>query len=227
MAAQGRSWRDILAQYFPGAEAADDSSGKVWQKFDRTGFSFETLNAADATFLNDLSRARAEAAQVSGLNSTRSFIVRSFSTTEAFRNATLVSGWTAAFTEGDWIATQSLTTLAARRLLIPTLRHEFLHSLLEDETGPHAPLWLREGLVELWNTDPGRRTDLQHGLPVMPLNALDAALSHATSESQSASAHHDAGIYAARLVDRYGRAQVLGWLRSGVPADAIVRIGQR
>lgn len=227
MAAQGRSSGAILAQYFPGADAADESSGKPWQSFARTGFTLETLNTSDAAFLNDLARARAQASQFSGLNSTRPSIVRSFPTTEEFRNATLANGWTAAFSEGDWIGIQPLTTLAARRLLVSTVRHEFLHALVEYESGPHAPLWLREGLVELWSADPVSQRSTLVRAPVTALSALDAALSHSTSEAQSASAHHDAGIYAARLVDRYGRAQVLEWLRSGIPADALVRIGQR
>jgi stage II sporulation protein D len=227
MAAQGRSSREILAQYFPGAEPADESSGKSWQSMQRTGFSLETLDASGAAFLNDLARARAEASQLSGLNAAHPFVVRSFPSTEAFRNATLAPGWTAAFAEGDWIATQPLATLAARRLLLSTMRHEFLHALIEHQAGPRAPLWLREGLVELWGTDPDSQPNLHNRAPVTTLDTLDAGLSHSTTEAQSAAAHRDAAIYAARLLDRYGRTQVLDWLRSGVPADTLFRIRQR
>ena len=225
MAAQGRSAREILAQYFPGAEAADEATGKPWQSFSRAGFTLETLNSSDAAMLNDIARARAEASQRSGLNATRPFTVRAFASTSAFRDATLAPGFVVAFTEGDWIAAQPLSTLAARRLLLPTLRHEFLHALVEHESGPHAPLWLREGLVELWSTD--SPANPHERAPVMSLGTLSAALANASTEAQSTAAHRDAAIYAARLLDRYGRAQVLDWLRSAVPADALIRIAQR
>ena len=223
MAAQGRSAREILAQYFPGAEAADEATGKPWQSFSRAGFTLETLNSSDAAMLNDIARARAEASQRSGLNATRPFTVRAFASTSAFRDATLAPGFVAAFTEGDWIAAQPLSTLAARRLLVPTLRHEFLHALVEHESGPHAPLWLREGLVELWSTD--SPANPHERAPVMSLGTLSAALANASTEAQSTAAHRDAAIYAARLLDRYDRAQVLDWLRSGIPSNALIGIG--
>ena len=61
MAAQGRTAREILAQYFPGAEAADEATGRDWQSFAGDGFVLESLDAGDAAFLPALNRARAEA----------------------------------------------------------------------------------------------------------------------------------------------------------------------
>ena len=227
MAAEGRSFGDILAQYFPGAQAADETTGKSWQSFARAGFMVEMLSASDAAFLPEIARARAEASERSGLNAMQTFTVRAFASTPAFRDATLAPGWTAAFSEGDWIATQPLATLASRRILLPTLRHEFVHALVEQQAGTRGPLWLREGLAELWSADEDERASLHHRAPVMNIDAIDAALAHPATEERSGVAHRDAAIYTARLLDDYGRAQVLEWLRSGVPADALVRIGQR
>ena len=128
MAAQGRSTQQILQQYFPGAQSADEATGRAWQTFKGSGFILESLDASDAAYLPQMERARAEAAQRSGLNAAEPFTVRAFPSTPAFRNATLAPGWVAAFTEGDWIATQPLRTLAARRLLDATMLHEFLHA---------------------------------------------------------------------------------------------------
>jgi stage II sporulation protein D len=225
MSQQGRSAREILAQYFPGAEAADEATGKSWQTLSRAGVTLETLNASDAAFVSDLARARAEASQRSGLNAGRPLTVRAFASTPAFRDATLAPGWMAAFSEGEWIATQPLATLAARGLLLPTLRHEFLHALVEQEAGPHAPLWLREGLVELWSANPA--AGASNRVPMITPDAVNAALAHPAGEKQSAAAHRDAAIYAARVMDLYGRAQAVEWLHSGIPSDALVRIGQR
>jgi stage II sporulation protein D len=140
-----------------------------------------------------------------------------------FRSATLAPGWVAAFTQGNWIVTQPLRTLAARHLLDATLRHEFLHALVESRAGASAPLWLREGLVEVWADDAGG----ENRPPALSRNAVDAALAHAGSEAESARAHSAAAWYAEQLLQRYGRQQTLDWLRSGVPASVSGSLGQR
>lgn len=223
MAAEGRTQAQILSQYFPGAYVADESTGLVWRRFSGDGFALETLDAGDARFLPQLSRARAEAAERSGLKAAAPITVRVFASTGSFRDATLAPGWVAAFTEGNWIASQPLRVLAGRKMMEATLRHEFLHALVEDAAGLAAPLWLREGLVEAWSGDGGGPS----GPPAMGIDAANAALAHARSEAESKEAHRAAGLYAARLLARYGRGQVLSWLRSGVPSGVVASLGQR
>ncbi len=221
MAAQGHKAAEILKQYFPGAEPADDATGRGWQTLSGAGFTLETLDSGASRHLPEIAHAREEASQLSGLHATAGFTVRAFPSTSAFRNATLASGWVAAFTEGDWIATQPLPILSARHLLESTLRHEFVHALVERQCGPQAPLWLREGLVELWADPDQVASTLARRTPGEPLASVDSALAHAANEAQSAAAHRDAAIYAAQLLTRYGRDQVLTWLRSGVPASVV------
>jgi stage II sporulation protein D len=231
MAQQDHYAGEILRQYFPGTQAADEATGREWSKFAGDGFVLESLEAGDAAYLPDLNRARAEATERSGLHATASFTVRAFSSTPAFRQATLAPGWVAAFTEGDWIGTQPLRTLASRQLLQDTMRHEFLHALVEQEAGPHAPLWLREGLVEVWGDAIGDSSSLKSAklgaAPKLSPEAADNALAHAATEAVSAAAHRAAEWYAAQLLARYERAQVLEWLTSGVPAGVISTLGQR
>jgi stage II sporulation protein D len=229
MAQQGHSAQEILAQYFPGTRAADETTGREWSKFAGDGFVLESLDAGDAAYVPDLNRAQAEAAEQSGLHATGSFTVRAFASTPAFRDATFAPGWVAAFTEGDWIGTQPLRTLAARHLLAGTMRHEFLHALVEQQAGPRAPLWLREGLVEVWSEADGRASSQaeKKSAPALTPDADDATLPHAASEAESAAAHRAAEWYAAQLLTRYGRALVLDWLRSGVPAGVVAALGQR
>jgi len=231
MAQQGRSAQEILAQYFPGTRVADEATGREWRSLAGDGFVLESLDAGDAAYLPDLNRARAEATEQSGLNATAPLTVRAFASTTAFREGTLAPGWVAAFTEGDWIGTQPLRTLAGRRLLADTMRHEFLHALVEEQAGPQAPLWLREGLVEVWSEANGKATSpgtARPGTaPALTLDATDNALTHPDNEAESAAAHRAAEWYAAKLLARYGRAQVLDWLRSGVPAGIVVTLGQR
>jgi len=231
MAQLGRSAQEILAQYFPGTRVADEATGREWRRLAADGFVLESLETGDAAYLPDLNRARAEAAERSGLNTTAPFTVRAFASTTAFREATLAPGWVAAFTEGHWIGTQPLRTLAGRRLLADTMRHEFLHSLVEQQAGPRAPLWLREGLVEVWSEANGGaglpRAARSGTAPLLTPEADDVALAHAATEAESATAHRAAEWCAAQLLARYGRAQVLEWLRSGVPAGIVATLGQR
>jgi stage II sporulation protein D len=123
----------------------------------------------------------------------------------------------AAFTEGNWIATQPLSTLAARKLLASTLRHEFLHALIEAQASPSTPLWFREGLVEALDSESKR----EGPAPTLKLDQTDRELAHAAGESRSLEAHRAAAWYVQRLLTRFGRDQVMGWLRSGLPASAL------
>lgn len=227
MAAEGHSAQQIMQQYFPGAQPADEATGRAWQSFKGDGFTLESLDAADAAYLPQLIRAHAEASQRSGLTAPPPFTVRAFAATPAFRDATLAPGWVAAFTEGDWIATQPLHTLAARRLLDTTMRHEFLHALIEHEAGPATPLWLREGLVEAWSGAGSQPANRATAAPALSLNAIDAALAHSSTGAESEAAHRAAAWYAAHLLDLNGRTKVLEWLRSGVPAGVLTTLGQR
>ncbi len=216
MAREGQGYRTILAQYFPGTTLAEETTGAAWQAQAGPGFALETSEAVDAAFLPAVERALADAKNRSGLFPHTLISVRSYRSTPAFRDATLAPGWVAAFTEDDQIAVQPLRILAARKLLAPVLRHEFLHALVEEQATAQTPLWLREGLVEVWSVDaPMERR------PSLSLDAIDQKLAHAASEAESEAAHRAAGWCAQQLLDRFGRPQVLDWLRSGVPEKAL------
>ncbi len=216
MAANGHSTAQILAQYFPGAIAADEQTGLPWQTLPGQGFVLETLDPADARHLPTLAQALEEAQSRSGLHAPQPLTVRAFRTVSGFRAATLAPGWVAAFAEGNWIGVQPLRTLDGRKLLLPVLRHEFLHALVESQATGRAPLWLREGLVEAWSA-----SGVQPNRPTLPLDAIESNLAPSAGLAQSQAAHRAAAWYAARLLDRSGRAQVLAWLRSGVPQSAL------
>jgi stage II sporulation protein D len=216
MSALGHNSVQILEQYFPGAAVADEATGLEWQTLPAQGFLLQTLTPGDAALLPQISQAFAEAEARSGLQPAGAITIRAFRSTPAFRDATLAPGWVAAFTEGNFIATQPLSTLASRKLLGPVLRHEFLHALVEGRAAGGTPLWLREGLVEAWaDGKPGSSA------APMKLDEVDRALAHAVTEAQSESAHRAAAWYSQRLLDRYGQAQVVAWLRRGLPVSAI------
>jgi stage II sporulation protein D len=213
MAAQGRDSAQIFAQYFPGATVNDEATGLAWQTLRGQGFVLESLDPAAASALPQLAQALAEAESRSGLQPAAPITIRAFPSTPAFRSATLAPGWVAAFTEANWIATQPLSTLATRKLLVSTLRHEFLHALVESQAASATPLWFREGLVELWSGD----APFAASTPTLKPEEIDRALAHATSAAQSEAAHRSAASLAQRLLTRCGRAQIVAWLHSGLP----------
>ena len=219
MAAQGLNAEAILAQYFPGAEVRDEASGAKWESFMRAGYKLETLEDADQAYLPELDRALAEARSRSGMEQTGAITVRAFRSTPEFRASTLASGWVAAFTEGNWIGVQPLKTLAVRKMLEPVIRHEMLHALVESAAGVKPPLWLREGLVEAWSED-----ERPAAAPNMRVENVDRKLEHPANEAESEAAHAAARWYAEKLLTGYGRAQVIQWLRNGVPGHALASL---
>jgi len=54
--------------------------------------------------------------------------------------------------------------------------------------------------------------------------SINEKLAHAASEADSEAAHRAAGWYAQQLLERFGRAQVLEWLRDGVPQSALLTL---
>ena len=165
MAAQGRSAQQILEQYFPGAQAADEATGRDWKTFAGDGFVLESLDAADAAYLPELNRARAEASRRSGLNARRPFTVRAFASTPAFREPRwLPAGWP-----------RSLKAIGSERSPCARwLRASFSNRHDAPRVpacaggaagGPHAPLWLREGLVEVWSEATARSEMRPRGQP--------------------------------------------------------------
>ncbi|MGB9408611.1 MAG: SpoIID/LytB domain-containing protein [Terracidiphilus sp.] len=221
MGREGRGYREILAQYFPGATIAEVTTGAAWQTFAGQGFTLESSSSEDGEFLPALAHALAEAEIRSGLAPRAAIAVRTYRSTPAFRDATLAPGWVAAFTEGDQIAVQPLRILTARKLLANVMRHEFLHALVEEQATVHTPLWLREGLVEAWSGEVQSGDARRGPKPTLTLESVNDKLAHAASEAESEAAHRAAGWYAQQLLDRFGRAQVLEWLRTGVPQSAL------
>jgi hypothetical protein len=68
-------------------------------------------------------------------------------TTNDFVTTTGQPAWVAGATRGNTIHLQPLPTLRKRGLVTSTLRHEFVHAMLERLSNHRAPRWLAEGLA--------------------------------------------------------------------------------
>jgi hypothetical protein len=68
-------------------------------------------------------------------------------TTGDFVGATGQPPWVAAVTHGRRIEVQPLATLKRRGILSTTLRHEYVHAVIEALGGSRTPRWLAEGMA--------------------------------------------------------------------------------
>jgi stage II sporulation protein D len=129
---------------------------------------------------------------------------------ELFRQMTSQPGWMLASTRGSRIVLNAKPALDSNEQ--KTLRHEMLHVVVESEASAKAPLWLREGLVEV--------LDGEAAGSGMSGAAMEAELSRPTTREASERAHRAAAAKVRTMVERYGMAQVRSWLVAGVPVGA-------
>lgn len=216
MAREGKSAREILSFYFPGTAVRILPSDEGWQEA-RAGqlalYSTRTLSASRAAALEQSWK---EAQMRFPPRRVASPRVVFAPTTEIFRQLTTQPGWALASTRGSTIVLQPDSVLRAHGGdTSALLLHEMLHVLVESESSERAPLWLREGLVEVLAGEKVFRET------AADTRALDDALLHADSHMTSARAHALAAARVHALVLRYGSSTVRGWLSSGVPSSAM------
>ncbi len=151
MGAQGRSYREILAYYYPGTIAGRGAQGFRWTRSRGERAEIWTVaNEPDLSRLVDRAIAEAERRSRIALAGRPQF--RFYPTVAAFRDATGEAGSVAAITRGNVVHLQPAAALRAVRTLDRTLLHEALHLALESRAASGVPLWFREGLAG-WLSD--------------------------------------------------------------------------
>jgi len=212
MGEEGKDYRDILAYYYPGTVAGINAQGLLWQALGVDGAEILTTNAPDGEVAAATERTTREAQQLTGWHFGSRPQVRVYPSVAVYRDATGEPGWVAASTRGLVVRLQPAAILRER--LVPTLRHEFLHILVESHARINLPLWFREGLV-LWFDKPGH-----------PWRANVAMLEHefrfARDRRQMERAYADARGEVASLIRRYGKETVLNWVQNGLPPDVVL-----
>jgi stage II sporulation protein D len=202
MGAEGRSYREILAFYYPGTVVGLTGSGISWTRLGGESLTlFTTHPDRDGAVLTEAESQLRDLVRRTNLPAPRGIEIRLYPDVETFRNATGEPGWVAAHTVGTHI---QLQTAAA-------LRHELLHVLVEAHATAALPVWFREGLVG-YLEDPG------------PARAAakppaDADLRQTADAQRARRAYREAAASVASLVQRYGKPAVLGWLTSGLPRE--------
>jgi stage II sporulation protein D len=213
MGATGRSYREILAFYFPGAALGITGRGLTWQRMagERVAL-FTTEPARDGAVLALAERELRAAAERLHVETPDNVEIRVYPDLDSFRNATGEPGWVAAWTDGRRVHLQPVAVLRQHGALESTVRHEMLHVLVESQAAAGLPAWFREGLVEYLAGGSARAVRAAPG-------ETDSAMRQRASPAEARRAYEQAAGRVAGLVARYGEAAVLGWVRSGLPAE--------
>jgi stage II sporulation protein D len=214
MGQQGKSYRGILAFYYPGTRVGLTAQGLPWAFSRGERGEMFSIVAEDAQVLEAAERAIPALEGVAGLQFTTRLQFRVYPSVETFRDATGEPGWVAASTRGSVIRLQPANVLRQRGTLETTLRHELLHVLIESHAKPGTPLWFREGLVLHLS---GARPSSQSARAIVP-ELLERRLASPRSEIEMRAAYGEALRRTRALISQHGQQVVLSWLEKGVPA---------
>jgi stage II sporulation protein D len=211
MAAAGKSYREILRHYFPGARVGIAAQGIEWKVsrgdtielyFDHSG-DIEILALAEAQLAALTSR--------TGWRAPRMVRIYVYADIDTYRNRTGNAGDVAATTSVANMHLQPVSQLRRRGMLERVLRHELVHAAMA-EAGTRLPLWFEEGLARyLAGPEYTAVSDLRFDT----LASLDEAIESADSVRRRA-AYAQAHGLVQQAVNRFGERAVLGWAVSGL-----------
>jgi stage II sporulation protein D len=210
MGKQGSSYREILAFYYPGTALGVTAQGLSWQS--QSGEQLEMLTThvnEDSPLIAMGERIMREAEETTGLRFGVRPRLKVYPTLDTYRDSTREPGWVAASTRGRTIRLQPPGLLRSHSALKSTLRHEFLHLLIEAHARPGLPLWFREGLV-LYLANPSACGSADPP----PDKQLERLFQRAADRQQMDRAYAAARARVAELVEKNGTQVVLGWITS-------------
>lgn len=215
MAKEGKSYRQILAFYYPGTSLGVSAQGLAWQK--QEGQRVEMLSVqpdADASLLQAAENILPAVESELGWKLDFKPQIKVYPTLDAYRDSTGQPGWIAAFTRGRIIRLQPLVVLEKKSVLESTLKHEFTHLLIEMRAHAGTPVWFREGMV-LYFADANRNFQ-----PVQMSSAeIEKVFANPQDRQQIERAYAAARTRVAQMIERNGKATVLRWLTDGLPSE--------
>jgi len=210
MGQEGRSYREVLAYYYPGTSIGLNAQGLSWERLPGESLDLITTSRADATvLLPSAEGALRFAKERTGWTISARPQVQIYPSISVYRNATGEPGWIAASTFGSIVRLQPISILQRTDSLDPTLRHEFLHMLIEATSAPGTPIWLREGLA-IYLANPQGVTPAS-----VDVDALEHKMRALGSEQQTRAAYRACGAAVANAVEKKGLNSVLSWVRKG------------
>jgi stage II sporulation protein D len=133
-----------------------------------------------------------------------------YATTGDFTGATGQPAWAAAVTRGRTIHLQPLRTLQQRGVLFTTLRHEYVHVVIEALSRGRAPRWLAEGLA-IHVAGEGALYSGVKNIAEIPADELERRLSVPASAREMRELYAAAWRAVARLIRTEGEPEI--WQR--------------
>ena len=225
MAKEGKDYREILGFYYPGTRMGISAQGIGWQTLRNERLEVLTTEPnLDSPIVEAASKLLNETESRSGLHIKERPQIKIYPTMAIYRDATREPGWVAASTRGQIIRLQPLAGLRERGIVESTLRHEFLHQLVEANTTTPLPLWFREGLVGFLAEGNAEGPTRARELTRLDMASLDDKISHRRDAEAMRTAYATARREVEELVQIYGRSEVLSWLNRGIPVAVIARI---
>ena len=210
MGRDGHTYREILAYYYPGTSLGPNAQGLSWEKLPGESLDVVTTNRADAqVVLSAAESALHFATQRTGWSINARPQVKVYPSIGVYRNATGEPGWVAASTLGSTVRLQPISILQRTGSLDSTLRHEFLHMVIEADAAPNAPIWLREGLaIYLANPQAVKPASVD-------LDALEHQMHSLRTEEQMRAAYRACAAAVADAVEKKGLDSVLSRVHDG------------
>jgi stage II sporulation protein D len=220
MGEEGKSYREILAYYYPGTRLGKSAQAIAWKQMTGEGIELMTTRPDSDASLIQMAADLVHGVQAStGLAFTAIPQWKIYPNVAIFRDATGEPGWVAATTRGRTIQTQPAAVLRQAGTLESTVRHELLHMLIEEHSKPGTPLWFREGLV-LYLSEPGLAPTK---LTFSTVQELEQTMRDPQGESQLRQAYSDAHTRVAQLAQKYGKDKLILWVQQGLPRDVMPR----
>lgn len=228
MAREGKDYRTILAQYFPGSQVGISAQGIQWTQRS-TGMLrfFFAVNAVDSSFPPLVERELQRLEQLTGFHLRQPLTIRVYPDLDTYRNHSANPGWVAAGTrstsQGQQIAFQPLARLHQTNTLTTLVRHELIHALLLQEANTELPRWFQEGMAH-WLAEGGATTTAathSSGAARQPRHFQDFRELDACLANPTVGCYQEAVFVTRQLIRtalrQYGRQSVLAWVRNGPP----------
>ncbi len=216
---EGKSYREILAFYFPGTSLGLTAQGLSWQGLSSERVELLTTNPTDDQELLALAeRFLRSGEQRTGWTFGFRPQLRVYPSVAVYRNATGQPGWVAASTRGRTIRLQPTQTLRTAGTLESTLEHELLHLLVESRARPSLPLWFREGLVLYLAQSPSPTGSAAASLRP---EEIERILSQPQSQEELRRGYAAARARVEELVKQRGLPTVLSWVERGIPRELL------
>jgi stage II sporulation protein D len=215
MGKQGKTYREILAFYYPGTSLGVTAQGLAWQSLGGERLELITTRANEDDALIPMGeRLMREAESATGLRFDFRPRLKVYPTLDTYRDSTGEPGWVAANTRAHTIRVQPAEHLRNRSALDSTLRHEFMHLLVEAHARAGLPLWFREGIVLYLSSPENAATD-----PPSGSSNLDRMFQRVADRQGMERAYAAARDRVAQLIQKNGKGAVMSWVtsRDGAP----------